>query len=130
MEDENFSILNKTRSNPPYDELLFRDIKNHVLGKKYDLSLVWVGHTLSRRLNRELRGKDNPTNILSFPLTKESGEIFIDSKRSADEAHLFDKTHEQFLKQLFIHGLYHLKGMDHGEEMDKAEEKTQKKFGL
>ncbi|MCK9351361.1 MAG: rRNA maturation RNase YbeY [Candidatus Paceibacterota bacterium] len=128
MEEENFSVLNKTRSNPAVDGLLFRDIKDHVLGKKYDLSLVWIGSSRSRKMNRELRGKDKPANILSFPLSKESGEIFIDLHRSKQEAHLFDETHEQFIVHLYIHGLYHLKGMDHGNEMEKSEAKTRKKF--
>jgi len=128
MDDDTFQILNKTRGNPPIDGLLFREMKEKVLGKKYELSVVWIGSTLSRRMNRELRGKDKPANILSFPLTPSSGEIFIDLARSKKEAPLFDENHEQFLKHLFIHGLHHLKGMEHGEEMDNAETKTRKKF--
>jgi probable rRNA maturation factor len=128
MEEENFSVLNMTKSNPAVDGLLFRDIKNFVLGKKYDLSLVFIGSARSRRMNRELRGKDKPANILSFPLSEKSGEIFIDLARSKQEAALFDETHEQFLIRLFIHGLHHLKGMEHGDKMDTVETKTRKKF--
>lgn len=130
MEDENFSILNKTKSNPPIDELLFRDIKNHVLGKKYDLSLVFIGSARSQKMNRELRGKDNPANILSFPLSNETGEIFIDFAHATKQAPDFEETPKQFLFHLFIHGLHHLKGMKHSEEMETAETKTRKKFGV
>ncbi len=130
MDNECFQILNKTRSNPPIDGLLFRDLKESVLGKKYDLSVVFIGNALSRKMNRELRGKDKPANILSFPLSEKTGEIFIDLKRSKQEAPLFDESHEQFLIHLYVHGLEHLRGLDHGEEMDKAELKTKKKFHL
>ena len=130
MDNECFQILNKTRSNPPIDGLLFRDIKNRVLGEKFDLSLVFIGSARSRKMNRELRGKDKPANILSFPLSEEMGEMFIDLARSKQEAPAFEETHQQFLIRLFIHGLHHLKGMEHGDEMDTAEEKTRKKFGV
>jgi rRNA maturation RNase YbeY len=130
MEEENFSILNKTRSNPPIDGLLFRDIKNHVLGKKYDISLVFIGSTRSRKMNRELRGKDKPANVLSFPLSEETGEIFIDFRHATKQAPEFEETPKQFLAHLYVHGLCHLKGMDHGEEMEKEEAKTRKKFNI
>jgi probable rRNA maturation factor len=129
MREEGFQIRINTKSNPPIGGLPFGDIKDDVLGKNYELSLVFIGSTLSRRLNRELRGKDKPANVLSFPLTKKSGEIFIDVGHAIKQAHLFDETPKQFIVHLFIHGLYHLKGMDHGDKMDNAEAKTGKKFG-
>ena len=130
MREEGFQIRINTKSNPPIGGLPFGDIKDDVLGKNYELSLVFIGSTLSRRLNRELRGKDKPANVLSFPLTKKSGEIFIDVGHATKQAHLFDETPKQFIVHLFIHGLYHLKGMDHGDKMDNAEAKTGKKFGM
>jgi probable rRNA maturation factor len=130
IEEENFSILNTTKSNPPMDGLLFRDIKNHVLGKKYDLSLVFIGSARSRKMNRELRGKDTPANVLSFPLSDSTGEIFIDFAHAKKQAPDFEETPKQFLAHLFIHGLHHLKGMDHSEEMETLESKTRKKFNV
>lgn len=91
-----------------------------MLGKNYDLSLVFCGDTLSRRLNRSLRGKDKPTNVLSFSLSESSGEIFIN----------LSKTKEYSVPELFIHGLLHLKGMAHGRTMEEAEIKFLKKFNL
>jgi probable rRNA maturation factor len=128
--DEKFSMLNKTKGNPSFDGLPFVDIKNTILGKKYDLSLVFIGSIRSRRLNREYRGKDKPANVLSFPLSKESGEIFIDVKEATKQAPSFEAKPAQFIGQLFIHGLYHLKGLTHGSRMEKEEEKVRKKFGL
>lgn len=105
-------------------------MKESVLGKKYELSLVFVGNSISKRLNSSLRGKDKPTNILSFPLSKESGEIFIDLPLSTRQAKKTGLKLEIWIGKLFIHGLLHLKGMDHGDTMDKAEIKFFKKFNL
>ena len=105
-----------------------KKIKDAVLGKEYELSLVFASSTLSRKLNRIYRGKDKPTNVLAFPLSKTSGEIFIDKTTARKEYKNFGMTFEKFVKFLFIHGLLHLKGMQHGDRMEKAETKLLKKF--
>lgn len=108
----------------------FCSIKNTVLGKDYELSLVFVGHTRSRHLNREYRNKNKPTNILSFPLSNTEGEIFIDLAKAQEEAPLFDRSHTNFVAFLFIHGLFHLKGYDHGSTMENKEKAIRKQFNI
>jgi probable rRNA maturation factor len=115
---------------PQLRGLPFREMKEAVLGKKYELSLVFVGNSTSRKLNNSFRGKDKPTNILSFPLSENSGEIFIDLPLSTLQAKKSDEKLKNWLSKLFIHGLLHLKGMEHGDTMDKAEIKFFKKFNL
>lgn len=110
--------------------LPFFDIKNEVLGKSYELSLVFGGSALSKKLNKTYRGKDKPTNILSFPLSENSGEIFIDVKKARSEADDFGTNFTIHVGRLFIHGLFHLKGLDHGSTMDKEEEKIRAIFGI
>lgn len=89
-----------------------------VLGANYELSLVLVGATRSRALNRRWRGRDQAANILSFPLDKNSGEIFLNlGRRSINH-----------LRGLFIHGLLHLKGLDHGSKMELLESQLIKHF--
>lgn len=126
--DKKISIINKTKGKLP--SLPFEDIKNQALGKKYELSMVFVGDTVSRRLNNEYRGKDKPTNILSFPLSENEGEIFINYKLAEKQAKKFERKLSDFIGFLFIHGLMHLKGYDHGEEMEKKESVIRKKFNL
>lgn len=99
----------------------FTAIKDSVLGRRYELSLVFVGQAQSRRLNREHRAKDKPTNVLAFALSKTHGEIFIDLVTAKKEAKEFHKTFEEFVLYLFIHALLHLKGMLHGATMDGKE---------
>src|SRR5688572_6712573 len=96
-------------------------LKNKILGRDYELSLVFTNSRLSRKLNSTYRGKNKPTNVLSFPLSKKSGEIFIDQDTAKKEAKYFGMTYSNFIKYLFIHGLLHLKGMRHGRKMEEAE---------
>ncbi len=125
---ERFSLLNTTKSNVPISPLLFARIKNHVLGTDYELSLVFVTPKKSHALNLAHRGKDKPTNILSFPLDAKAGEIFICPSYAKKEAKNFERTYPNYLAFLFIHGLVHLKGLDHGSTMEKIETSVRKRF--
>ena len=116
-----FSLLNKTRGKLP--SLPFLKIKNDILGKKYSLSLAFVSEKESQKINNKYRNKDKPTNILSFLLHKDEGEIIICPAVVKREAKNFEKTYSQFLGFLVIHGMLHLKGMDHGKKMEKEEAK-------
>ena len=112
-----FAFRNLARREPP--KLPYEDIKNTVLGKEYDLSLVFIGSKRSQFLNRTNRGKDKPANVLSFPLSKTEGELFLDR----NYAHDYDSA-----LLLFIHGLFHLKGLQHGRIMDEREANVAKSY--
>lgn len=125
---ESFSITNKTKGALP--SVPFAKIKDEVLGKKYNLSLVFIGRRRSRKLNFAHRGKDNATNILSYTLDKNNGEIFITPEVVKREMKKFERKYDNFVAFLFIHGLLHLKGFEHGSTMEKAEEVVRKRFGI
>ena len=108
----------------------FRETTDHVLGKDYELSLVFVGNTLSRRLNKSHRKIDKPTDILSFPLEKKAGEIFINIPYSMKKCEKFDRTFNNYIKFIFIHGLFHLKGYEHGSRMESEEKKVRMKCNV
>ena len=124
----NFTITNKTKSTLP--RVPFASIKDAGLGLNYSLSLVFIGEKESEKLNFSYRGKKKPTNILSFPLDKKSGEIFITLSVAKKEASKFDRNFSNFIAFLFIHGLMHLKGHLHGDTMERAESKLRKRFGV
>ena len=63
---ENFSLINKTKNKIPVLPLF--DIKNDILGKNYSLSVAFVDEKTSQKLNKKYRGKNKPTNVLSFSL--------------------------------------------------------------
>ncbi len=125
---ENINIRNTTKGKLP--SLPFVDIKNNVLGKKYDLSLVFIGDELSKKLNSQHRGKNKPTNILSFPLSDTEGEIFINYRLAQREAKKYNRKFSDFIGFLLIHGLMHLKGFEHSSRMERQEAQTRKKFRL
>lgn len=121
-------IMNKTRRQTP--RLPFEKIKDSVLSKQYDLSLVFCGKTLSRKLNKKWRGKDKVANVLSFPLGERAGEIFVDLGEAKREAALMGISLTDRTLVLFIHGLYHLAGYAHGSTMEGREELTLRKFSI
>lgn len=122
------TITNTTKDTLP--RIPFAKMTEAVLGKDFDCSLVIVSPKKSRELNRIYREKDNSTNILSFPLSEDEGEIFLDLKKARAEAPSFDRTYTNFIGFLFIHGLLHLKGLDHGTKMETAEKKFRNLFNI
>jgi len=108
----------------------FLKIKKAILGEKYDLSLVFVSAKKIQELNKIYRNINKPTDILSFPLSKNSGEILICKSETKKMMAEFGRTFDNFLAFLFIHGCVHLKGFDHGAKMEKVEVRFRKKFGI
>ncbi|AZV18057.1 rRNA maturation RNase YbeY [Mesorhizobium sp. M7A.T.Ca.TU.009.01.3.2] len=87
-----------------------------------ELSLVFTDDAHVRVLNAGWRGKDKPTNVLSFPafpfvqggpLPPMLGDIVLAAETVAREAALEDKPVENHITHLVIHGLLHLLGYDH-----------------
>jgi len=124
---ENFWITSTARA---YPKLPYEKMKDDILGKKYSVSLAFIGGIRAQALNKKHRGKDYTPNVLSFPLDSNIGEIFITPTIAKKEAHKFEMTHKGYVGFLFVHACLHLKGLDHGDVMDKAEKKWCKKYGL
>ncbi|MEI6553611.1 MAG: rRNA maturation RNase YbeY [bacterium] len=148
FDKDTFTISSKLKSTPKFDWVLFDKIKNRVLGEDYELSLSFMGKGRMRDLNRIHRGKDYTTDVLSFPLDDFSpekkgtesknagnsgskmGEIFINLDVANKKAKDFDRTPTNYLSFLFIHSLFHLKGLDHGDEMEMLESAVREFFGI
>lgn len=123
-----FSLTNLTKSKSPVSELLFTKIKDSILGKKYELSLVFIGDKRATTLNKKYRNKTYNPNVLSFPVDESAGEIFINLRQLKKEVEKFEMNFTELTKFMFVHGCLHLKGYEHGEEMEKLEQKYLKKF--
>jgi probable rRNA maturation factor len=89
-------------------------IKKDILGKKYSFSVGLVD--------------EKPTNVLSFSLRKDMGELVLCEKVIKKEAKLLDKKNDDWFIFLVIHGMLHLKGMTHGSIMERSEDKYGKKY--
>lgn len=99
---------------------LFNELKDIVLGPDYDLSVAFLLPAEMRKVTKQTKNKDKVSNVLSFPLSKTSGEILICRKAAPPYT----------VPYLFIHGLLHLKGHKHSARMDNAELKLLKRFSL
>ncbi|NVN96966.1 rRNA maturation RNase YbeY [Candidatus Nomurabacteria bacterium] len=126
MYSENTTIINSTKGKLP--RLPFVCIKNKILGEDYELGVSFVSPRRQREINKKYRNIDKTTNILSFPLSESSGDISFDLAKVKKDAPLFNMNYSNFLKYLFIHGLLHLKGMDHSAIMERQEKKFLKIF--
>jgi probable rRNA maturation factor len=122
MKDIGFcTIKNMTKGKLP--RLPFQSIKNKILGTQYEFGLSLLTPKMQKEINHKYRGKNETTNILSFPLSKNSGEITIDPVKVKRDAPLFDMSYTKFFKYLVIHGCLHLKGFEHSSIMEKEEKK-------
>jgi probable rRNA maturation factor len=123
-----FSMSNEARASIP--RASFRAIKKAALGKSYRLSVIFTTAARIKALNLTYRGLNKPTDILSFPISAHEGEIYICPSETRKAAKDFDRTYENFMSYLFIHGCVHLKGYDHGATMERIEAKLRKRFKI
>jgi probable rRNA maturation factor len=99
-----------------------------------EVSLVLAGDRLLRRLNRDYRGKDRPTDVLSFP--GEGGEaglgdVVISVETAGRNARRLGRSLLQELDVLALHGLLHVLGHDHETDdgaMDRLERRLRKRL--
>lgn len=113
-----------------YPSLPYQAMKDDILGKGYRLSLVFVGTTRAKALNEQYREKTYVPNVLSFPLDEQTGEVFITPAVAKRQCHRYELSPRGYVGFLFIHALLHLKGMAHGDTMEKAEARYLQKYQL
>ena len=97
-------------------------------GGRAEVSVTLCGDERIRELNRDYRGIDRVTDVLSFPLFDEEedggktplGDIVIDVDRAAAQAQEYGHSFEREIAFLTVHSMLHLLGYDH--EEGKAEE--------
>jgi probable rRNA maturation factor len=101
-----------------------------------ELALVLAGDRLVHRLNRDYRGKDRPTDVLSFPGDGGEaglGDVVISVPTAERNARRLGRTLPQELDVLALHGLLHVLGHDHetdGGEMDRLERRLRHRLGV
>jgi len=114
------------------------------------ISILFTGDDEVRTLNREWRGKDRSTNVLSFPMLDEAdlahlepqgapvmlGDIALAHGTCVREAAEKNIPVDDHCAHLIIHGLLHLVGLDHetgdrdAEEMEAIERRALAKMGI
>ncbi|MCC6502331.1 MAG: rRNA maturation RNase YbeY [Deltaproteobacteria bacterium] len=100
-----------------------------------ELSVLLTGNPEIRELNREYRGKDKPTDVLSFPMGDDYllGDIVISTEKAASQAEEFGVSFDEEMGRLLVHGILHLAGYDHvkgGRQARKMKDKEEELMGL
>ena len=94
------------------------------------VSVLITDNERIRELNREYRGKDAVTDVLSFPLNDEFGEemgdIVINLERAVSQAEEFGHGIDREIAFLTAHSMLHLMGYDHQESETEMFEKQEK----
>ena len=127
-----YSIFNET--NEKLDEYMetFYGLLDYALKKEnlsdVEFNIIFVSLDKIHEINKEYRGIDRPTDVISFAL-EDNMEIKLEHRVLGDIYICLDKAHEQaieynhsFLREtsfLMIHGLLHLLGYDHMKKEDE-----------
>jgi len=110
--------------------------------QEFELTIRLVNSKESQQLNAQYRGKDKPTNVLSFPFEVPEGvelnllgDLIICIEVMKQEAHEQNKTLFDHWAHLVIHGCLHLVGFDHisdseADEMESIEIAILAKLGI
>jgi len=116
----------KSPSEEFFGEILKKGIEELKLkDKNVEVSLNLVGETKIRGLNKKYRGKNEVTDVLSFPLEETRlkkydilplGDIFICLPFAVKEAKRQDISLKKELAWLTVHGFLHLSGYDHPDD--------------
>lgn len=108
-----------------FEDVIKKSLDVLKIKKEGEFSVALVDDGEIRRLNREYRGADKVTDVLSFkhehPLL---GEIIISYPQAGRQARSCGHSTKQEIKNLLVHGLLHLLGYDH--KKDKEAEKMRK----
>ena len=116
-----------------YVELVKRTFKHLKLRFEPIISISLVDNQFIHRMNKEYRGIDRPTDVISFAFldnedrtalykSKEPvclGDIYISVDKAKEQASEYGHSIKRELSFLFVHGLLHLLGYDHMNEEDE-----------
>lgn len=120
-------------------ELVGKEIERRFdLGEETEVSITFVDNQMIQGLNREYRGIDQPTDVLSFAFDDDVegdmmapvkhfahlhmlGEIVLSLEKVKKQAEEYEHSFFRELAFLTVHGMLHLLGYDHQEEQDTKE---------
>lgn len=109
-------------------------LKEEEIDENVQVSISFVGDEEIQRLNKDFRGVDSSTDVLSFPMDDEFqieetmlGDVIINTKRVLEQAKEFGHSNTRELSYLTVHSILHLLGYDHMEDEDKEVMRSKEK---
>jgi rRNA maturation RNase YbeY len=132
-------------------EVIVQKILDQLEYPNFDIGILFTGTTTMRKYNRTYRGKDKPTDILSFPYharikagkriiaktdeDRNLGDLILAPAYIKKDAAKYKQTFEERVIILLVHGICHLLGYDHETDTDyrimhKKEQGLLKEFDI
>jgi probable rRNA maturation factor len=114
----------------------FAEVLRDLVARRRDFHCLITNDAELQSLNAQFRGKDYPTDVLSFPVEEDEafiGDIAISMQRARAQARAWQHAPEDEIRILMLHGVLHLLGMDHeadSGEMKRTEIRWRRKLGL
>ncbi len=143
------AVYNETKEN-----LSYQDIIQKVINKAFEIeqiknascSIIFVDNNYIHKLNKEYRGIDRVTDVISFALEDDNqclvpnqirllGDIYISLDKAKEQSQEYGHSLEREICFLAVHGIYHLLGYDHEtKEEEKVmfakQEEVLKEYGI
>ena len=127
--------------NKEYDEVIKKVLSQCFKEENLENSNLWITVTFTtprkiQKINKEYRGIEKATDVLSFPMFEKNeldekiskkdfenedilGDIVISVEKVKEQAIEYGHSFERELSYMLVHGFYHLMGYDHIKEEDK-----------
>lgn len=122
------------------DDLLQFAATQLQLQEPIEMSVTFMDNAAIQEINRDYRGKDTPTDVISFaleesgegevpvvfdegenPFPRELGDLMISVERAKEQAEEYGHTFDRELGFLALHGFLHINGYDHMNPEDEKE---------
>lgn len=133
------------------EKLIKYTAEHEEVDENSEVSISFVNNDEIQRINKQYRGKDYPTDVISFALEEQSedeleiigdeslpvhlGDIVISIEKAKEQAEEYEHSFEREIGFLAVHGFLHLLGYDHEtdeeeKEMFERQENILQEFGL
>ncbi len=144
---DNVSFFNETNEEVKDEKILIDILKFAVKKENVEnafFNVIFVDNEYIHKINKEYRGKDMPTDVITFALEDNEdikmdirvlGDIFISLDKASEQATEYNHSKTRELAFLLIHGFYHLLGYDHNTKeqeiiMMAKQEEVLNEFGI
>lgn len=129
------TLINRTNQDVEQYQSFFQKIAENAekildLPDDYEISVTFVRSQTIHKINRDFRGIDRPTDVISFAIRddqdvfmdeeeKDLGDLFININYCAKQAREYGHSYKREMGFLFTHGLLHCLGYDHMKPEDE-----------
>lgn len=104
------NLQKKVKINSEEIEEKIKKLSKILLPPPSNISVVFLSNRRITTLNKKFLGRNQPTDVMSFLISKNYGEIIISAEKAEENSKIYKNTLEEEILYLIIHGFLHLKG--------------------